>query len=76
MEELTALVEESGRGFATVFFVENLHRDPFQLSHTSSQCLEERPCLWMNAICYHGKIESFFPWQVWNACYPYSTKKG
>ena len=76
MEELTALVKEGGRRLAAVFFVQHLHRHAFQLSHAGSECLEVRPGLWENVVCYHGKIEGFLPWQVWNACYPYSTKKG
>ncbi len=75
MEELTAFIKEGGRRLATVFFIKDFHRHTLQLSHSGSERLEERPCLWMNAICYHGKIESFFPWQVWNACYPVVLKK-
>ncbi len=36
MEELAALVKEGGRRLATVFFVEDLHRHAFQLSHAGS----------------------------------------
>ena len=67
MVELTAFIEECWSGFAAVLLVEDLHRDAFQLSHTGSECLEERPGLWIDAVCYHGKIESFFPRQAWNA---------
>src|SRR5205823_14332863 len=74
VEELTAFVEECGGGFAAVFFVEDFHRDAFQLSHACPQRLEQRPCLWRDAVCYHGKIESFVPRQAQNAGYPYSTK--
>ena len=76
MVELAAFIEESWGGFAAVFLVQDFHRNAFQLSHASSECLEERPCLWVDAVCYHGKIEGFFPRQVWNAWYPDSTKKG
>src|SRR6266568_4237954 len=64
MVELAAFVEECGGGFAAVFLVEDLHRDPFQLSHPGPQRLEKRPCLWRDAVCYHGKIERFFPRQA------------
>jgi len=67
MVELAAFIEECWSGFAAVFLVEDLHRDTFQLSHTGSEGLKERPGLWIDAVCYHGKIESFFPWQAWNA---------
>jgi hypothetical protein len=62
---LTAFIEECGSGFAAVFLVEDFHRDAFQLSHASSECLEERPSLWIDAVCYHGKIERFLPRQAW-----------
>src|SRR6266571_3035146 len=64
MEELTAFVEECWSGLTAVPLVENFHRDPFQLSHSSPQRLEKRPCLWIDAVCYHGKIESFLPRQA------------
>jgi hypothetical protein len=34
------------------------------LSHPGPQRLEKRPCLGRDAVCYHGKIEGFFPRQA------------